>query len=61
MNWNTAIESYFYREGVGLGITLFPYQLAFGISIRYISDMKSIMFRIYIGPIKFWGHLKIRA
>lgn len=61
MNWTQAAEAYFHRERVGLGITLFPYQLALGISIRYLSDMKSIMFRIYVGPIKVWGHLKIQT
>ncbi len=39
----------------------FPYQIAFGISVKYLTckDM-GWMFRFYFGPIKFWFNLRKR-
>lgn len=37
----------------------FPYQLAFGLSIRYLKCKgMGWLFRIYFGPFKFWFNLK---
>ena len=37
-------------------VEFFPYQIAFGISIRYFED--GWMFRIYLGFIKIWFNLR---
>lgn len=37
----------------------FPYQIAFGISIKYLTCKKmGWMFRFYFGPVKLWFHLR---
>ena len=36
------------------GFTFFPYQLAFGFSIRYWPLHFSPAIRLYFGPFKFW-------
>jgi len=37
----------------------FPYQVAFGISIRYLEcEGMGWMFRFYFGPIKLWFNLR---
>ena len=56
MNWNKTIEI----DLTNGGIVIFPYQFAFGISFRYLSCLKSVMFRIYIGPFKFWMNFRKR-
>jgi len=40
-------------------IEYFPYQIAFGISIRYL-ECKNMgwMFRMYFGPFKIWFNLR---
>jgi len=39
----------------------FPYQSAFGLSIRYLKcDQMGWMFRVYFGPFKFWFNLRER-
>lgn len=40
-------------------LVYFPYQWAFGISIRHLEcDGMGWMFRFYLGPIKVWFNLK---
>ena len=34
------------------GFAYFPYQIAFGISLRWLCT--GLMFRFYFGPFKFW-------
>ena len=58
MKFNKVYEIVCLRKNVGIGIAFFPYQLAFGISIRYFE--RSLMFRIYLGPAKLWGYIKIK-
>lgn len=42
-------------------IEFFPYQIALGISVRYLKcERMGWMFRIYLGPIKVWFNLKGR-
>ncbi len=43
------------KHGYG-EVEYFPYQFAFGISIRYFSG--GWMFRLYIGQFKIWFNLK---
>ncbi len=44
-------------EKFGIGLSIFLYQLAFGLSLRYFEN--SLMFRVYLGPLKIWGYVKI--
>ena len=40
-------------------IEYFPYQIAFGISIRYLTCKNmGWLFRLYFGPIKIWFNLR---
>lgn len=43
------------KHGYG-EVEYFPYQFAFGMSIRYFSG--GWMFRLYIGQFKIWFNLK---
>ncbi len=57
VNWNKVKTLKEWQHGE---VQLFPYQLAFGISFRYMSCLKSIMFRLYIGPIKLWFNINLK-
>ena len=50
MNLNKTIEI----DLPSGGLTIFLYQLAFGLSFRYLSCLKKVMFRLYLGPFKLW-------
>lgn len=40
-------------------LVYFPYQISFGMSIRYLEcEGMGWMFRMYFGPIKIWFNLK---
>ena len=42
-------------------VEFFPYQWAFGISVRYLKcEGMGWMFRMYLGPIKIWFNLRNR-
>lgn len=45
---------------VGGGFDFYPYQIAFGISLRYWPCFSGPAFRVYFGPIKIWGYVKIK-
>lgn len=55
---NKAIEYTYFTKWFGIGLSIFPYQIAFGLSLRYWFH--SIAFRLYLGPIKFWGMFRIK-
>jgi len=46
MKWNEAIELDHYQYG---GLRIYPYQLAFGISVSW---WPCVMFKIYCGPFR---------
>lgn len=43
----------------GGGVVLYPYQLSLGFSLRYWPCIFAPAFRLYIGPIKLWGYVKL--
>jgi hypothetical protein len=53
-----AIEYDLHSKFGGVGITIFPYQIALGCSLRYWSGMPA--FRLYLGPIKLWGYIRVK-
>lgn len=54
------VHEYFTAGRVGgIGLIILPYQFAIGVSIRKWCFPTSIAFRLYIGPFKFWGYIKI--
>ena len=53
MNWNCVIEYSFPRGG----FQIYPYQLAAGVSIKYLSCLRSFLFRFYLGPFKLWFNI----
>jgi len=55
MNWNKVIELDF-KDG---GFQIYPYQLAVGCSFKYLSCIKAVMFRFYIGPFKLWFNIHV--
>ena len=53
--WTARTKDIDFKIGhLGGGITLFPYQLALGISFRYWHCVFAPALRIYFGPIKVW-------
>jgi len=48
-----ALERNFRAYG---GLTWFPYQLAFGLSLRYDAGLWAV--RLYLGPLKVWGTIE---
>jgi len=54
-----GIDKDYHGKLGGIGIVIYPYQIAFGISLRYWNDPNSIAFRIYILWFKFWGYIII--
>lgn len=55
-----TIKEFHPKFGYG-ELEFFPYQYAFGISIRYLEcDNMGWMFRIYFGPIKFWFNFNLK-
>jgi len=59
IDWNRVYEFNFEGKRTIGGIQLYPYQLAFGLSLRFLSCINSFMFRLYLGPIKLWISLEI--
>lgn len=56
MNWSRVIE-FDFKNG---GFQIYPYQLAVGCSFKYLPCMKTVMFRLYIGPFKLWFNIPSR-
>ena len=54
---NKVIEFYHGWKHGGIGFTILIYQLAIGISLRWWENGPA--FRLYLGPFKIWGHLKL--
>ena len=44
----------FHWGRLGGGFTFYPYQLAFGVSLRYWPCIFAPTIRIHVGPFKFW-------
>ncbi len=60
VNWvNTAHELNFGIGPVFGGLVLLPYQLAVGLSLRYLPCIHSVMLRVYAGPFKDWLNVRI--
>ncbi len=53
MNWSLAREATFNLRVTG-GATFFPYQLALGLSVRWMSCLSGPAIRLYLGPFKLW-------
>lgn len=55
-----TLKCFEYKFGYG-ELEYFPYQLALGLSVRYLKcDGMGWMFRVYFGPLKFWFNLRER-
>jgi hypothetical protein len=50
----------FHCDYFGGGITVYPYQLALGISLRYWPCLFAPSIRLHIGPLKLWFYWKMR-
>ena len=54
-----------YEKNFGLGrwfyggLQFYAYQLAFGISLKYLDCLKSVMIRMYFMCFKIWFNFKI--
>ena len=57
MNWNQVHECEWLYKRWGLAASFFPYQIAFGVSLRYLRCNGSLLFRLYLGPVKIWGYM----
>ena len=54
-----AKEKYFEWKRISGGFTFFPYQLAMGISFKYLSCISSLMVRIYFLMFKLWVNINL--
>ena len=54
-----AIDWDFYWWVFGGGITLYPYQLSLGITLRYWPCIFAPVIRIHIGPFKLWLYVRL--
>ena len=45
----------------GGGITLYPYQLALGITFRYWPCIFAPNIRIHVGPFKLWFYIVLKS
>lgn len=59
MNWNKSFQYDWSKDRGIIGVDILPYQLAIGLSLRYLKCLDSIMFRIYLGPFKLWGNIPV--
>jgi len=59
MKFNKAIEYYKPTKHGGVGFTIFPYKICFGVSIGFLPCNWALMFRIYFLFFKIWGHTEI--
>ena len=57
MDVKVKIIGEFDFQGIAGELEYFPYQIAFGISIRYLECIGGWMFRMYFGPFKIWFNL----
>lgn len=61
MNKQVKIIKEFHTKLGDGELIFFPYQCAFGISVRYLKcEGYGWMFRIYFGFIKFWFNFRTR-
>ena len=44
---------------IGIGFTLYPYQLSLGASVRYWPCIFAPAFSVYLGPVKLWGYISL--
>lgn len=51
-----AYQYCIYNKYWSFGVDILLYQLAFGVSIRIFEG---IGFRLYLGPLKFYGHVRL--
>ena len=58
-NWNKVrIIKEFETKHIFGELEFFPYQIAFGISIKYMTcENMGWMFRLYFGPVKLWFNI----
>lgn len=47
-------------KGLGGGITIYPYQISLGISLRYWPCIHAPSIKIYFGPIKIWLYITLK-
>jgi len=59
INWNKVrIIKEFETKHIFGELEFFLYQIAFGISIRYMTcENMGWMFRLYFGPVKLWFNI----
>ena len=55
--WYSAHEWFWGNSRAGIGITVFPYQLAVGLSLRWWERGPAL--RLYLGPLKAWAYVHI--
>ena len=55
-----VLDKDFHKHGVYCGITFYPYQWTFGISLRYWPDVYMPSIRIYFLCFKFWFGFKFK-
>jgi hypothetical protein len=58
---NKAIQINHLTERWGIGLDIYPYQIAFGISLRLWSCMSAPAFRIYFLIFKIWGYYSFQT
>lgn len=61
MNWNQVKQFGFRWHRIDGEFELFPYQIAFGISLRYLSCLKSLSFRFYFLVFKLWFNISLES
>lgn len=44
----------------GIGLTIYPYQISLGFTLRYWPCIFAPAFRLHVGPFKVWGYVKIQ-
>lgn len=54
MSSGRAREWYFHWACFGGGLTFYPYQIAFGLTLRYWPGLFAPSVRLHIGPFKAW-------
>lgn len=54
-------EADWHGKRFGGGATFYPYQLSFGVSLRYWRCLFAPSVRVHIGPFKVWIYVRLNC
>ncbi len=48
------------KQKWGVGLDFYVYQIDLGFRLKYWADIHTLALRVYLGPLRVWGYVKVR-